>query len=82
MTTKPVAWPLQGLPPQQTSAHAMVPLESLRICLTQRNKRPTISILPLATYRPSRRWEDNIKTYRKEIGCEGLVWIKPIQDIV
>jgi hypothetical protein len=25
--------------------------------------------------RPSHRWEDNIKMYLKEIGCEVLDWI-------
>jgi len=33
---------------------------------------------PLA--RPGHRWEDNIKTYLKRIGCEGLYWIVLTQN--
>jgi hypothetical protein len=25
--------------------------------------------------RPRRRWEDNIRTYLREIGCEGVDWV-------
>jgi len=25
--------------------------------------------------RPRRRWEDNIKMYLREVGCEGMDWI-------
>ena len=27
-----------------------------------------------------RRWEDNIKMYFKEVGCEGVYWISVAQD--
>jgi hypothetical protein len=30
--------------------------------------------------RPRRRWEDNIKTDRREIGWGGMVWIDPGQN--
>jgi hypothetical protein len=30
--------------------------------------------------RPTRRWEDNIKTLIQKVGCGGLDWIKPAQD--
>jgi len=30
--------------------------------------------------RPRRRWEDNIKMDRKEVGCEGMDWIELAQD--
>jgi hypothetical protein len=25
--------------------------------------------------RPRHRWEDNIKTYLQDVGCEGMDWI-------
>ena len=30
--------------------------------------------------RPSRRWEDNIKTDLQEVGCGGMDWIDLAQD--
>ena len=30
--------------------------------------------------KPRRRWEDNIKMYRQEVGCGGMYWIKLPQD--
>ena len=30
--------------------------------------------------RPRRRWEDNIKMYLQEVGCEGMDWIELAQD--
>jgi hypothetical protein len=30
--------------------------------------------------RPWHRWEDNIKTDLKEVGCEGMDWIDVAQD--
>jgi len=30
--------------------------------------------------RPRRRWEDNIKMNLQEVGCEGMDWIKLVQD--
>jgi hypothetical protein len=30
--------------------------------------------------RPRRRWEDNIKMDLQELGCEGMDWIKLVQD--
>ena len=33
---------------------------------------------PLGRHR--RRWEDNIKMDRQEVGCEGLEWIELAQD--
>ena len=30
--------------------------------------------------RPSRRWEDNIKTYLQEVGCGDMDWILLAQD--
>jgi hypothetical protein len=30
--------------------------------------------------RPRRRWEDNIKTYLREVGWVGLNWIELAQD--
>jgi hypothetical protein len=30
--------------------------------------------------RPRRRWEDNIRTALREIGCEGLDWMHLAQD--
>jgi hypothetical protein len=30
--------------------------------------------------RPRRRWEDNIKMDRQEVGCEGMDWIELAQD--
>ena len=30
--------------------------------------------------RPRRRWEDNIKMYIQEWGCEGMDWIDMAQD--
>jgi hypothetical protein len=30
--------------------------------------------------RPRRRWEDNIKIYLQEVGCEGIDWIDVAQD--
>ena len=30
--------------------------------------------------RPRRRWEDNIKIYLQEVGCEGVNWIELAQD--
>jgi hypothetical protein len=32
--------------------------------------------------RPRRRWEDNVKLDRKEIGIEGANWIRLAQDRV
>jgi hypothetical protein len=29
---------------------------------------------------PRRRWEDNIKMDRQEVGCEGMDWIELPQD--
>ena len=31
--------------------------------------------------RPSRRWEDNIKTVLQEVGCGGMDWIDLSQDM-
>jgi hypothetical protein len=28
-----------------------------------------------------RRWEDNIKMYLKEIGCEGVGWVQLAQEM-
>ena len=33
---------------------------------------------PLGRHR--RRWEDNIKMYLWEVGCEGMDWIELTQD--
>ena len=30
--------------------------------------------------RTRRRWEDNIKMGRQEVGCGGMVWIELTQD--
>jgi len=30
--------------------------------------------------RPRRRWEDNIKMDRQEVGCGGMDWIELTQD--
>ena len=30
--------------------------------------------------RPRRRWEDNIKMDLQEVVCEGMDWIKVVQD--
>ena len=30
--------------------------------------------------RPRRRWEDNIKMYVHEVGCEGVDWIDLARD--
>jgi hypothetical protein len=30
--------------------------------------------------RPRRRWEDNIKIIRQEVGCGGTDWIELAQD--
>jgi hypothetical protein len=30
--------------------------------------------------RPRRRWEDNIKADRQEVGCGGMDWIELAQD--
>jgi hypothetical protein len=30
--------------------------------------------------RPRRRWEDNIKTDLREVGCGGMNWIELAQD--
>ena len=30
--------------------------------------------------RPKRRWEDNIKIYLQEVGCESIDWIDVAQD--
>jgi hypothetical protein len=30
--------------------------------------------------RARRRWEDNIKMYLQEVGCEGMDWIDLAQD--
>ena len=30
--------------------------------------------------RPRRRWEDTIKMYLQEVGCEGMDWIDLVQD--
>ena len=30
--------------------------------------------------RPRRRWEDNIKMYLQEVGCEGMDWTELAQD--
>ena len=30
--------------------------------------------------RPRRRWEDNIKIYLQEMGCEGRDWIELAQN--
>ena len=30
--------------------------------------------------RPRRRWEDNIKTYLREVGWGGMDWIELAQD--
>ena len=30
--------------------------------------------------RPMRRWEDNIKMYLQEVGCEGMDWIDLAKD--
>jgi len=30
--------------------------------------------------RPRRRWEDNIKIDRQEVGCGGMAWIELAQD--
>jgi len=30
--------------------------------------------------RPRSRWEDNIKLYFQEVGCEGMDWIELAQD--
>jgi hypothetical protein len=30
--------------------------------------------------RPKHRWEDNIKMYLREVGCEGIHWIDLAQD--
>jgi hypothetical protein len=30
--------------------------------------------------RPTRRWEDNIKMYRQEVGCRGMDLIELAQD--
>jgi len=32
------------------------------------------------TYRPRRRWEDNIKMDLQEVGCGGMDWIELAQD--
>jgi hypothetical protein len=32
--------------------------------------------------RPRRRWEDNIKLYLKEVGCDDVDWIHLAQDKV
>jgi hypothetical protein len=32
--------------------------------------------------RPKRRWDDNIKTYLREIGIDGANWIRLAQDRV
>jgi hypothetical protein len=32
--------------------------------------------------RPRRRWEDNIKLERKEIGIDGVNWIQLVRDRV
>jgi hypothetical protein len=29
---------------------------------------------------PRRRWEDNIKMYLQEVGCENMDWIELAQD--
>ena len=29
---------------------------------------------------PRRRWEENIKMYLQEIGCEGMDWVDVVQD--
>jgi hypothetical protein len=29
---------------------------------------------------PRHRWEDNIKMDLQEVGCEGMDWIKLVQD--
>ena len=31
--------------------------------------------------RPRHRWEDNIKMYLQEVGCEGMDWISVAQDV-
>jgi len=31
-------------------------------------------------YRPSYRWEDNIKVDLQEVGCGGMDWIELAQD--
>jgi hypothetical protein len=31
--------------------------------------------------RPGRRWEDNIKMDRQEVGCGGMDWIELAHDI-
>ena len=31
-------------------------------------------------WRPSRRWEDNIKMDLQEVGCGGIDWIELAQD--
>ena len=31
--------------------------------------------------RPRRRWEDNIKVDRQEVGCGGMNWIDLAQDM-
>jgi len=30
--------------------------------------------------KPSRRWEDNIKTDLQELGCGGMDWVELAQD--
>jgi hypothetical protein len=30
--------------------------------------------------RPRRKWEDNIKTDLREVGCWGMDWIELVQD--
>jgi len=30
--------------------------------------------------KPRGRWEDNVKTYVKGVGCEGVGWISLFQD--
>ena len=30
--------------------------------------------------RPRRRWEDNVKVDRQEVGCEGMDWIELAHD--
>jgi hypothetical protein len=32
--------------------------------------------------RPKRRWEDNIKMYLREVGIDGMNWIRLAQDRV
>jgi len=32
------------------------------------------------TWKPRRRWEDNIKMHLQEVGCGGMDWIELAQD--